>query len=92
MGYLCRLATEKSLNRLLTDFNEIYSKSQPDGMLASFTKLTRLKESASRMVIGQALLELTRNASQQLHSLYSQLVPLLFFAKHDADSATKQVN
>eukprot|EP01127_Copromyxa_protea_P021605 TRINITY_DN7488_c0_g1_i1.p1 TRINITY_DN7488_c0_g1~~TRINITY_DN7488_c0_g1_i1.p1 ORF type:complete len:744 (-),score=193.58 TRINITY_DN7488_c0_g1_i1:9-2108(-) len=77
MGFLCRHASDSAIKRLLDGLSEAYSKSESD-------------DSASRGVVGHALLELARAASHRLQPLYKDVVPLIFLAKHDSDKETQK--
>jgi len=78
LGFMCRLAAPKSVQKLLQSLKEVYGKSEADDV-------------ASRSVVGHTLFELSKTAASQLQPYYSEVVPLVFLARHEADKSAKKL-
>lgn len=75
-GYVSRLATNKAILKMLKKVNKLYFDSEDE---------------ASRIVSADIIAALVKHAPDRSNSLHSDLLPFIFFAKHDSAEQVRDV-
>lgn len=75
-GYLCRLASDKSILKYVADLKEQYFTAETERL---------------RLIVGHAVNGISKHASDKFQNIAAALLPFVFIAKHDADKAVQDL-